>query len=236
MSGASCQWTLLSLGIGQSSSIDLVLNATARQAGLVNRVLVSGGYDGQWVEAENYSAIQAGWLECCSPQLLAAKTARVDPADSMLIHYRISLKNRENYSLALTIRDELPEGMAFVNSSASPAQRRGSVLTWNIADLGPGEVRNIDYLARAQRSGIFASPAYIEAWAGDGAGTISAEISGQVYVPGDVPARSGSDDWQPPACFGLNCTAMGGEENWMPCLACSAAEMADPFEFEEILE
>jgi uncharacterized repeat protein (TIGR01451 family) len=230
ISGASCQWTLLTLGIGQSSSIDLVLNATAGQSGLVNRVLASGGYDGQYVNAENYSAIEAGWLECCPPQLLAAKTARVDPADSMLIHYRISIKNRESRSLALTIKDELPEGIFYVNSTTSPAQRSGSLLTWNIAALEPGEVRNIDYLARAQRSGIFAFPAHIKAWADDGAGTISAEISGQVYVPGESPARAGSDDWQPPGCFGLNCTTMGGEENWIPCVACSAAQMVDPAE------
>ena len=50
ITAASCQWTLQSLGIGQSSTIELKLNSTAEQAGLVNRVLASGGYDGQWVK------------------------------------------------------------------------------------------------------------------------------------------------------------------------------------------
>ncbi|NYT09131.1 MAG: hypothetical protein GKC09_04210 [Methanosarcinales archaeon] len=60
----------------------------------------------------------------------------------------------------------------------------------------------------------------------DGSRTLSADVSSQVYVPGDVPAQVGSD-WQPPACFDLNCTTMGGAENWIPCVACSAAQMED---------
>jgi len=120
-------------------------------AGLVNRVLASGSYDGEYVKDENYSALQFGWLECCPSELLAAKTARIDAADLTLIHYRISLKNRESYAMVLTIKEELPEGISFVNSTAPLAERRGSLLTWNIAQLGPGEVENIDYLARAHR-------------------------------------------------------------------------------------
>ena len=155
ISEASCQWTLLTLGIGQSSSIDLVLNATADQAGLVNWALAGGNYDGGMVKAENYSALQGGWLECCPSKLSAAKTARIDAADPTLIHYRISLRNRESYDMAVTIKDELPERISFVNSTTSPAQLRYSALTWNIANLEPGEVQSIDYLAKAYWSGIF---------------------------------------------------------------------------------
>lgn len=233
---ASCQWTLISLGIGQSSSIDLVLNSSGEEAGLVNRVLASGSYDGEYVKAENYSALQFGWLECCPSELLAAKTARVDASDPILIHYRISLRNRESYAMALTIKDELPEGISFVNSTTSPAEHTGSLLTWNIAKLGPGEVQNIDYLARAHRSGIFTAPTHIEAWSNDGSRILSADISAQVYVPGDVPPQAGSD-WQPPARFDLNCTTMGGAENWIPCVSCSAAQTAEMMiDDEEFME
>ena len=233
---ASCQWTLISLGIGQSSSIDLVLNSSGEEAGLVNRVLASGSYDGEYVKAENYSALQFGWLECCPSELLAAKTARVDASDPILIHYRISLRNRESYAMALTIKDELPEGISFVNSTAPTSERRPSVLIWNIADLGPEEVQNIDYLARAHRSGIFTAPTHIEAWSNDGSRILSADISAQVYVPGDVPPQAGSD-WQPPSCFDLNCTTMGGAENWIPCVSCSAAQTAEMMiDDEEFME
>lgn len=236
ISAASCQWTLISLGIGQSSSIDLVLNSSDEEAGLINRVLASGSYDGEYVKAENYSALQFGWLECCPSELLAAKTARVDASDPILIHYRISLRNRESYAMALTIKDELPEGISFVNSTTSPAEHTGSLLTWNIAKLGPGEVQNIDYLARAHRSGIFTAPTHIEAWSNDGSRILSADISAQVYVPGDVPPQAGSD-WQPPTCFDLNCTTMGGAENWIPCVSCSAAQTAEMMiDDEEFME
>jgi uncharacterized repeat protein (TIGR01451 family) len=123
ITAASCQWTLQSLGIGQSSTIELKLNSTAEHTGLVNRVLASGGYDGQWVKAENYSALQYGWLDCCSSRLLVAKTGNVDSSDPTLVHYQIRIKNLENYTLAQTIRDELPDGMTFVNSTLPPAER-----------------------------------------------------------------------------------------------------------------
>ena len=236
ITAASCQWTLQSLGIGQSSTIELKLNSTAEQTGLVNRVLASGGYDGQWVKAENYSTLQYGWLDCCSSRLLAAKTGNVDSSDPTLVHYQIRIKNRENYTLALTIRDELPDGMTFVNSTLPPARRHASILTWNMVDLQPGEVQSIDYLARAHRSGTFSAPAYIEASALDGSRTFSADISAQVYVPGEFASSAGSD-WQPPACFDLNCTAMGGAENWIPCTACSAAQTAEMIiDDEEFME
>ena len=236
ITAASCQWTLQSLGIGQSSTIELKLNSTAEQTGLVNRVLASGGYDGQWVKAENYSTLQYGWLDCCSSRLLAAKTGNVDSSDPTLVHYQIRIKNRENYTLALTIRDELPDGMTFVNSTLSPAERHASSLTWNMVDLQPGEVQSIDYLARAHRSGTFSAPAHIEASALDGSRTFSADISAQVYVPGEFASSAGSD-WQPPACFDLNCTAMGGAENWIPCTACSAAQTAEmKIDDEEFME
>jgi len=60
----------------------------------------------------------------------------------------------------------------------------------------------------------------------DGSRTFSADISAQVYVPGEFASSAGSD-WPPPACFDLNCTAMGGAENWIPCTACSAAGLED---------
>lgn len=223
---ASCQWTLQSLGIGQSSTIELKLNSTTEQPGLVNRVLASGGYDGQWVKAENYSALQYSWLECCSSQLLAAKTGKVNSSDPTLIRYSIRLKNRENYTLAVTIRDELPEGISFVNSTLPPAGRTASSLTWNIVDLQPGQVRTLDYLARAHRSGTFSAPAYIDASSLDGSEVLSADVSAQVYVPGEL-SSSISSDWQPPACFDLNCTTQGSQENWIPCTACSAAGLED---------
>jgi len=114
--------------------------------------------------------------------------------------------------------------MTFVNSTIPPAERHASSLAWNMVDLQPGEVQSIDYLARAHRSGIFAAPAHIEASALDGSRTFSADISAQVYVPGEFASSAGSD-WQPPACFDR--TTQGSQKNWIPCTACSAAGLED---------
>lgn len=76
--GSYARWTLVSLGIGASTAIDLKLNMTEDVDNLVNRVQASGGYDGQWISAENYSAIQFNWLSCCPPQIWATKTAYVE--------------------------------------------------------------------------------------------------------------------------------------------------------------
>jgi uncharacterized repeat protein (TIGR01451 family)/fimbrial isopeptide formation D2 family protein len=228
VTNTSCEWTLQNLGIGESSSIELQLSSTGEQEGFVNRVRATGSYDGSWVRAENYSALKYGWLDCCSSRLLAAKSGSVSRSDSTLVRYTIRLKNLESYAMALSVRDELPEGMTFVNATQPPSERRASILTWNIIDLEPGEARSIDYFARAQRSGIFTNEAHIDASAVDGSRSLSGDISAQVYVPGDIPAPAGSD-WQPPACFALNCTSAGSAENWIPCTACSAA-MPEPLE------
>lgn len=127
--------------------------------------------------------------------------------------------------MVLTIKDEMQEGISFVNSTTSPAERRASSLIWNIADLEPGEVQNIDYLARAHRSGIFSVPSHIEAWESDGSRSFFADISAQVYLPGEAPE---------PRRMGLAAPRMltliapvWVAKNWIPCVACSAAQTTE---------
>ncbi|NLH21062.1 MAG: hypothetical protein GX463_02665 [Methanothrix sp.] len=68
-------------------------------------------------------------------------------------------------------------------------------------------------------------------------GLVQPELFAQGFcAPGDVPAQAGSD-WQPPACFDLNCTTLGGRENWIPCVACSATQTAEmKIDNEEFME
>ncbi len=108
--GSYARWTLISLGIGESTAIDLKLNMTEDEDNLVNRILVSGGHNGQWVKAENYSAIGFNWLSCCPPQIWADKTAYIDPKDGTMIHYSIAVRNREDYVMAVSVIDQLPVG------------------------------------------------------------------------------------------------------------------------------
>lgn len=221
------QWTLLSLGIGATTTIDLRLNMTQASDNTVNRVQADGSYDGNVVSAQNYSSLQFNWLTCCPPEIWADMTARSDSTDPSLIHYSIILKNRANYAMAVTIRDDLGSGLEFQNSSTVPDSYSPSQAVWNIIDLQPGETRTIDYQARALYTGSFVSQAHIEAHALDGSGEALADLAVRVDL-GSFVQDFHSSDWYPPACFGLNYTQQiygdaSGDE-WMPCEACGLVE------------
>jgi uncharacterized repeat protein (TIGR01451 family) len=211
----SVQWTQVNLGIGSSSTIELKLNATEDLDNLVNSVQARGGYNDKWVSAQNYSALQLNWLSCCPPQLRTSKTGYVDANDSMLVHYRITLK-------AATINDDLPGGMMFINSTVQPSDYSSGHVRWNIIDLKPGEVKVIDYLVRALQNGVFLNQAHIETTSVNGSDSAFADVSYQVQIGSTF--NSGSDSsWKPPACFGLNCTQQGTEDEWIPCPDCGNA-------------
>jgi len=212
----SCQWTLLNLGIGASTKIELKLNAMEDTDNLVNRVQVTGGYNNRWVSAQNYSDLQLDWLTCSS-QNLASKTGYVDINDSTVVHYRIMLKNHNDYPIVVSIRDELPGEMAFINSTVQPADYHSSQLSWNMIDLLPDEIKVIEYQARALKNGVFVSQAHINASAVDGSDAVSEDISCSVDIKSNLNAEY---DWQPPACFQLNTTLQKFGDNWIPCDTC----------------
>lgn len=219
----SAKWTLLSLGIGASSTIELKLNMTEDANSLINRVLADGSYDGQFVTAENYSAIQMNWLSCCPPQLLAIKEGHIDSGDDKLVHYRIALKNREKETMVATITDQLPAGMMFQNSSLTPSDYRSDRISWNIVDIEPGQMRTIDYWARALQDGVFVNQAHIETQYLNGTDSAWADVSCRVDVGGSIDYSS-SSDWHPPTCFGLNYTQQGTAGEWIPCPDCGNNE------------
>lgn len=223
LNSSSARWTLLSLGIGSTTTIELKLNMTGDASSVVNRVQVDGSYDGGWVTAQNYSSLEFNWLSCCPPEIWADMTARADAEDAMRIHYSITLKNRGNSVMAATITDHLPADLMFQNSSIAPASYSPGQVIWNIVDLQPGETRTIDYLALASHSGSFVNQAHIEAYPLDGSGGALADVATRVDVGGTIGDFS-SSDWQPPACFGLNCTEQDLGDDWMPCDTCGISE------------
>ena len=56
LNSSYARWTLRDLGIGDSSTGELKLNMTEYADSLVNRVKVMGGYNGNWIETEKFSA------------------------------------------------------------------------------------------------------------------------------------------------------------------------------------
>jgi uncharacterized repeat protein (TIGR01451 family) len=188
-------WSLLYLGIGQSVTISLRLNLTDPQDELVNLVYASGGHNDEWVTAGNMSVIQFGWLNCCQPDLLMDKQARVDPADGRIIWYRIILQNRANVSLAAEIRDRLPAGLSLLNASAEP-KVEGQDLVWVTGAIPAGESRFIEYRASASQDGRFVNTAWADAHALDGSGGGSTQASATVTL-GQATSYS-EDGWRPP--------------------------------------
>ncbi len=218
-------WTLLSMSIGSKVTIDLRLNITEEPSNLVNRVEAAGKYDESWTLARNFSVVRLNWLTCCPPQISASKTAKVDALDQRVVWYSLNLKNREKYTMVAFLIDQLPGSMQLLNSSLEPSENRSNLITWTILDLAPGESRTITYRARAEKDGIYVNVAHIEAFSVDGPDGAAADVEARINLgEGGALTSAISSDWQPPTCFGLNCSGQIYSNDWVPCYTCGTGE------------
>ncbi|MFA6372887.1 MAG: hypothetical protein WCW68_09690, partial [Methanothrix sp.] len=66
---------------------------------------------------------------------------------------------------------------------------------------------------------------HIEAFSVDGPDGAAADVEARIDlgVGGALPS-SISSDWQPPTCFGLNCSGLIYSEDWVPCYTCGTGE------------
>ncbi|MDM7934719.1 MAG: hypothetical protein QUS08_04935, partial [Methanothrix sp.] len=217
-------WSLVSLGIGSRAVIDLRLNITEEPDSLVNRVEAAGMYDGRWVTARNFTVDQLHWLSCCPPQIRASKAARVDAQDPEVVWYRLDIENRASYTMVAFLIDHLPGGMQLLNASLDPSENSSTGITWTILDLHPGETRTITYRARAAGDGSYLNAAHIEAFSVDGPDFAVGDVSVRVDI-GEAAARAREvSGWQPPECFGLNCSSQIPGDDWVPCYTCGRSE------------
>jgi uncharacterized repeat protein (TIGR01451 family) len=218
-------WSLPAMGIGSKVIINLQLNITQEPSNLVNQVEAAGKYDGGWTLARNFSAVRLNWLTCCPPQISASKTARIDALDPKIVWYSLFLKNREKYTMVAFLIDQLPPTMKLLNSSEEPSETRSNQITWNILDLAPGENRTIVYRAMAESDGVYVNVAHIEAFSVDGPDYAMADVEARIALGvGGALSSSQSSDWQPPTCFGLNCSGRIPDGDWVPCDTCTAGE------------
>jgi len=218
-------WSLPFMGIGSKVIIDLRLNITEEPSNLVNRVEAAGKYRESWTLARNFSVVRLNWLTCCPPQISATKTAKVDALDPNVVWYSLSLKNREKYTMVAFLMDQLPLPMQLLNSSLEPSENRSNLITWTFLDLAPGESRAIVYRARALKDGVYVNVAHIEAFSVDGPDGAVADVEARVDLgKGGALPSSISSDWQPPTCFGLNCSGQIYSEDWVPCYTCGTGE------------
>jgi len=218
-------WSLPAMGIGSKVIIDLQLNITENPSNLINQVEAAGNYGNGWTLARNFSIVHLNWLTCCPPQIYASKTASIDALDPKVVWYSLNLKNREKYTMVAFLIDQLPASMKLLNSSQEPSDTRSNLITWNILNLTPGENRTIVYRAMAESDGVYVNVAHIEAFSVDGPDYAAADVEARIDlgVGGALPSSLFSD-WQPPTCFGLNCSGRIYNEDWVPCYTCAAGE------------
>jgi uncharacterized repeat protein (TIGR01451 family) len=225
LTASYANWSIPAMGIGSKVIIDMQLNITEEPSNLVNRVQAAGRYDNMWTLARNFSVSNLNWLTCCPPQISASKTARIDSLDPRVVWYSLSLMNREKYTMVAFWMDRMPLSMKLLNSSQEPSENRSDLITWTILDLAPGEKRTIVYRARADSDGTFVNIAHIEAFSVDGPDAAAADVEARIDLgAGGAVVSSSSSDWQPPTCFGLNCSGQINSEDWMPCYTCATGK------------
>ncbi len=200
-SNAEANWTLMSLGIGGSLTLNLDLNVTEfAPCSLVNRVMVCGMNDEECEAGAAYHARDCGELPCCPPDLVLDKRADQDPADPALIHYTIVVQNKGNSSLAATLTDLLPAGLDYVDASPKPNRHEGQFLQWILPDLEKDGLATIEYHVRATMDGVYVNAVHADASAVDGSGYDMADAAAKVEVrsTGVAPKTTRYGGWQVP--------------------------------------
>jgi uncharacterized repeat protein (TIGR01451 family) len=205
-------WMLTHLAVGGRSTIELMLNVTEEAAGdLVNRVEVAGGYDGRWVTAANFSVIEAAWLSCCPPEISLEKAVEADPENPAIVSYTITVRNLASSAVAARITDYVPDGLTIIESSVVPSEYWQGRAVWTFSEIGAGEVKVIEYKARALRDGSYTNRVHIDASSVGGYGSTYADAAASVVVGGSgaKPYTTRYGGWQPPPKFGLNASEEG---------------------------
>ncbi len=230
-------WTLTHMNIGDVVTITLSLDVTNYHPDeLVNRVDVCGVYDNETVCARNFSALEIDWLTCCverrEEQLSVVKTGEINPENQSVVHYRIEIGNAENVTRVATVTDWLPDSMDLIDSSTSVASYDGSVVVWNLVEIGPSETKTIEFSALVPGSGRFTNTVQVDPRSIDGP-VVQLVRATCVIDVGVVEGESGPvscDAWQPPnwefehrgyepdetTCEQLTCTDCDGTDS---CLA-----------------
>ena len=229
-------WTLTHLSIGDVRTIILKLDVTKYHPDeLVNRVEVCGGYNGDWVCAKNFSAMEINWLTCCivprEEQIYVIKTGEVDEENQSVVRYLIEITNRENVTRVATVTDHLPEGMTFLDSSTPIASYDGADVVWNLIEIEPFETVAIEFSAHASAAGRYINAVEVDPRSVDG--PVVQPVGAVCVVDvGDLEdcGKTSCSIWSPPnwdllhygyepddlTCEQLTCTECNGTES---CLA-----------------
>jgi len=191
---------ILSLPIGRTVNIDLVLNVTDYSGHLVNVVKATAQHgENVTISASNFSVLDPSWLSCCPSEIFASKTATVDSVLQNVVTYRLTVQNLAESPVVARIDDEIPGGMKLLGYSAMPSEYDESSgrITWVVTDLAPGELRTIDYLVEAMYDGRYVNVARIDPYTLDGQELSQVTVSSVVLI-GPFEGAQVPPGWVPP--------------------------------------
>ncbi len=202
LTSSGANWSLTHISPGDLFTLELVLDVTNfRGDELVNRVEAFGGNGEEWVSAANFSALEIGWLSCCSADgVSVAKTGEVDEMVPNHVLYRLEVKNLGSGTKVATVTDRLPDGMRLIDSSPNFATYEDGVVTWNLIDLGPGKAETIVYQAEVLWSGRFVNLVEVDPRSVDGPSLRPVYAKAVVEVE-EFEGERPRPGWQPPAWF-----------------------------------
>ena len=218
LTAGSAEWVLTHLAIGGRAEILLRLEVTDLcDQDLINRVEASGGYDGGWANATNFSAIERGRLWCCpAGGVSAALTAKPDGENPRRVVYNLTIRNEADAPRVVAATCQLPEGMRLLDSSVPFSSYDSGVVTWNLIDLLPFGSKTILFEVEASMNGTFASRAEVEVLSIDGTSSGERLTVEAVVTVGEFEGEMVAPGWRPPE-WGLDSTACPGMGCWDEC-------------------
>ena len=218
LTAGSAEWVLTHLAVGGRAEILLRLEVTDLcDQDIVNRVEASGGYDGGWANATNFSAIERGRVWCCpAGEVSAAMTAKPEGENPRRVVYNLTVRNEADAPRVVAATCQLPEGMRLLDSRVPFSSYDSGVVTWNLIDLLPFESKTISFEVEALMSGTFASRAEVEVLSADGTSSGERLTVGAVVTVGEFEGEMVAPGWRPPE-WGLDSTACPGMGCWNEC-------------------
>ena len=205
-------WSIPSLGSGESASIDMQFKVITRRENYTNRARANtiyvyssrGTLRERNLRVSNSTTLDVDWSSCPPEKLPLDFSATVSQDDEKIVNYRLILNNSAGYNMSANITALLPEGMKFINSTTATLENQSGTIKWNIKKLDSGRRRTISFLARAERDGIFEVDALVEGKSLESNDSISASTSALIRV-GKVPRATNIESIQ------------SMQLQWLPC-------------------
>ena len=200
------EWSITTLRIGESATIDLRLKVTREIDKLTNRAVgesiyeKKSGHDIQEKKVRAYSTsdVMVDWEMCRLPKLSASMTAELDYSTPTIADYKLIIQNLADYKMTVNVTDRLPEGMMFLNSTIEPSRIEEDELMWVLEDLAPRRRVVISYTAEAKKDGLFVNEAHIIARSADGKNSTSLTTVAPIVIGKSVDeSLTMESDWLP---------------------------------------